>query len=459
MVTYTGSISLINVKFNFVDTTILFSFLDQIALPVILLLCLWILIRLFRSHRDSLSLERIEKRLEENLTRIDQLEQHIFRSERDQARNITGLREKMITSFSQQNETLQTRLSSHQTQFAERQIEGIKQLNDSLQLGMTEIQKQVSESLLLNMESLGKRVDSLTEKTEQRLHDIGGLVEKRLEEGFKKTTETFTDILKRLALIDEAQKKITELSSDVVSLQEILADKRSRGAFGEVQLNALIANVMPEDSFALQYTLPNGKVADCALFLPEPTGTIAIDSKFPLETYRLMTDFNRSDIERKNAEKQFKRDIQKHINDIAEKYIIPGTTSDGAVMFIPAESVFAEIQAKHPDLVDQAHSAHVWLVSPTTLWATLNTARAVLKDAETREQVDIIQEHLGFLAKDFQRFQKRMDDLARHINQAQADVEQVNTSAKKISSRFEKIERLELDDESDVTLSIENHKK
>lgn len=441
------------------DTAILFSFIDQIALPVLLLLSVWILVRVIRSAQNEQSQLRIEKRLEESLSRIDQIEQHLFRSERDQARHITGLREKMITSFAEQGESLQNKLSSHQTRFAERQTDGIKQLNDSVQHGMTEIQKQVSESLMQNMEALGKRVDSLTEKTEQRLHDIGGLVEKRLEEGFKKTTETFTDILKRLALIDEAQKKITELSSDVVSLQEILADKRSRGAFGEVQLNALIANVMPDASYAIQYTLPNGKIADCALFLPEPTGTIAIDAKFPLESYRQMTDFSASELERKTAEKQFKRDIQKHIQDIAEKYILPGTTSDGAVMFIPAEAVFAEIQAKHADLVDQAHAAHVWLVSPTTLWATLNTARAVLKDAETREQVDIIQEHLGFLAKDFQRFQKRMDDLAKHISQAQADVEQVNTSARKISTRFAKIERLELEPEGEVTLSIDNQKK
>lgn len=441
------------------DTAILFSFIDQIALPVLILLCIWILYRVFNSKHNEEILTRIEKRLEENQTRIDQLEQQLFRGERDQARHIIDLREKMIASFSNQSESLSSKLSSHQISFTERQSDGIKQLYDSLQKGMTEIQKQVSESLSLNMESLGKRVDGLTEKTEQRLHEIGGLVEKRLEEGFKKTTETFTDILKRLALIDEAQKKITELSSEVVSLQEILADKRSRGAFGEVQLNALIANVMPENSYATQYSLPNGKIADCALFLPEPTGTIAIDSKFPLENYRTMTDFTANEIDRKAAEKQFKRDIQKHIDDISQKYIIPGTTSDGAIMFIPAEAVFAEIQAKHADLVDYAHSAHVWLVSPTTLWATLNTARAVLKDAETREQVDIIQEHLVYLAKDFQRFQKRMDDLAKHINQAQADVEQVNTSAKKISSRFEKIERLELDNESDVTLTIENHKK
>ncbi len=441
------------------NTTILFAFIEQIALPIILLLLVWILYRLIRPDQEQQQLQRMEKRLEENLNRIDQLEQQLFRNEQDHNQQFSGLREKMIASFAEQREGMESKLSSHQTAFAERQSDALKQLTSSVQNGMTQIQKQVSESLTLNMESLGKRVDGLTEKTEQRLHEIGGLVEKRLEEGFKKTTETFTDILKRLALIDEAQKKITELSTNVVSLQEILADKRSRGAFGEVQLNALIANVMPEGSYAIQHTLPNDKIADCALFLPEPTGTIIIDSKFPLESYRVMTDFSISETERKVAEKQFKKDIQKHINDIAEKYILPGITSDGAVMFIPAEAVFAEIQARHPGLVEHAHSVHVWLVSPTTLWATLNTARAVLKDAETREQVDIIQEHLGYLAKDFQRFQKRMDDLAKHIGQAHADVENVNTSARKITSRFEKIERVELDNVTDVTVPIESQKK
>jgi len=239
-----------------------------------------------------------------------------------------------------------------------------------------------------------------------------------------------------------------------VSLQEILADKRSRGAFGEVQLRSLIQNVIPEAHYKMQYTLPNDKVADCVLFLPEPTGMIAIDSKFPLESYQRMTDHDASDAERKEAQRQFKTGIQKHITDIATKYIIAGTTSDGAMMFVPAESIFSEIQSHHPDVVEKAHKAKVWIVSPTTMWAILNTARTVLKDAATREQVHIIQEHLGYLGKDFERFQKRMDDLSRHIKQAHDDVENVNKSAKKISSRFSKIEQVELENEKDVSLKV-----
>ncbi len=180
---------------------------------------------------------------------------------------------------------------------------------------------------------------------------------------------------------------------------------------------------------------------------------LAIDSKFPLEAYRRMTDVDATEFDRKAAEKQFKQDIQKHVQDISEKYILPGTTSDGAVMFIPAEAVFAEIQAHHADLVDKAHAARVWMVSPTTLWAIVNTARAVLKDAATKEQVHIIQEHLTFLAKDFDRFQDRMNNLAKHIKQAHEDVDNVNISANKISSRFEKIERVELENDKPITVS------
>ncbi len=320
----------------------------------------------------------------------------------------------------------------------------IKILQDTLQKGIQETRIQVKEALTHYSEDLGKRVDSLTATTDLRLKEINNQVEKRLAEGFEKTTETFGNVIKRLALIDAAQKKITELSSSVMSLQEILSDKRSRGTFGEVQLSGLIRNVIPEQHFSFQHTLSNGKRADCILLLPEPTGNIAIDAKFPLENFRLLMDSTLGDADKRQIEQQFKIDIRKHIQDIAEKYIIPGETADGAVMFIPAEAVFAEIHAHYPELVETAHRAKVWLVSPTTMMAILTTARAVLKDAATRQQVHIIQKHLHLLAVDFDRFQKRMDNLARHIAQAHTDVEQVHTSAKKITERFGQIEQVEL---------------
>ncbi len=206
---------------------------------------------------------------------------------------------------------------------------------------------------------------------------------------------------------------------------------------------------MPEGSFNMQQTLSNGTRVDCLLTLPEPTGNIAIDAKFPLESYQRMMDNDASEAERVQARRQFRQDIKKHIHDIAHKYLIAGETADGAVMFLPAESLFAEIHAHFPELVEEAQRQRVWLVSPTTLMAVLTTARAVIKDVATRKQVHIIQEHLRYLSKDFGRFQQRMDKLAGHIRMAHEDVKQVNTSAQKISSRFTKIEKVELDDLDD----------
>ena len=428
--------------------------LSDIILIFLLLVSVLSLFGLFRNSKNASEMGRFDVRLDELVKRLAQLEDRLGDLKLVQQEAAAKTRENLMNSLSEFRSEIRTILSGHNTNFEKRQGEAYKGLSESLQTGMTNLQKQIGDYLNRNSDDLGKRMENLTKKTDERLQQISGQVEKRLAEGFEKTSATFIDILKRLALIDEAQKKITELSTNVVSLQEVLADKRSRGAFGEVQLAALIANIMPTNTYKLQYALPNKSIADCALFLPEPTGTIIIDSKFPLETYRLMTDISLADTDRKAAERQFRQDISKHIQDIASKYIIPGTTSDGAVMFIPAEAVFAEIQAHYPDLVDKAHAARVWMVSPTTLWATLNTARSVLKDAATREQVHIIQEHLGILSKDFGRFRKRMEDLEKHIKLAHEDVENVNRSAKKISSRFDKIERVELSNERNVTVKV-----
>lgn len=317
---------------------------------------------------------------------------------------------------------------------------------EALTKGAEGLARQLAEGLARNEQGLGKRMDALTESTDQRLKEISGQVERRLAEGFEKTTETFSRVLEHLGRIDEAQKRITELSTNVVSLQQVLSDKRSRGAFGEVQLNGLVRNLMPEQSFALQYGLSNGSRVDCMLFLPEPTGNVAVDAKFPLESYRKLVNQDLPETERNRAATQFRQDIRKHITDIADKYIIPSETSDGAVMFIPSESIFAEIHGHYPELVEEAYKRHVWLVSPTTLMAILTTARAVLKDAATREQVHLIQQHLNSLSKDFGRFQDRMDKLSQHISQAHKDVQDVNISARKISDRFGSIEKVELDE-------------
>lgn len=423
----------------------------SLALIVGFVAIIWFLNNQLSGFKNMLLQTLLEKLAEGKQQQIQQLAEmqnalidRVNGLQNTQEKRIGELNSQLAEKLASSNEVLQQGLNKHREVFDARQLESLKIQQDNLTQGMAEVRKQVTEALLQNGNELGKKVDSLTRSTDERLKEISGQVEKRLNEGFEKTTATFADVVKRLALIDEAQKKITELSGNVVSLQEVLADKRSRGAFGEVQLASLVRNVMPENSFSFQHTLSNSTRVDCMLFLPEPSGDIGIDSKFPLESYRRMTDIDCAESERVVAERQFKKDIKKHIYDIADKYIIAGETSDGAVMFIPAEAIFAEIHAHYYELVEEAQRARVWLVSPTTLMAVLTTARAVLKDSATRKQVHLIQEHLVALSKDFSRFQTRMDNLSKHIEQASKDVNDVNTSARKISSRFEKIEKVEL---------------
>ncbi|RDH82399.1 MAG: DNA recombination protein RmuC [endosymbiont of Galathealinum brachiosum] len=434
------------------DTKLIVAGLTVLLLLIVLLWWLASQLRLAKAQFQQLIIEKTSEAQQLQLVQISEMQAKLLESTNDlqnkQERRISELSGELSTKLNNSNELLQQGLNKHRESFDARQLDSLKVQQENLTQGMGEVRKQVTEALVNNGNELGKKVDALTRSTDERLKEISGQVDKRLNEGFEKTTATFTDVVKRLAQIDEAQKKITELSGNVVSLQEVLADKRSRGAFGEVQLNSLVRNVMPENSFAFQHTLSNNTRVDCMLFLPEPSGSIGIDSKFPLESFRKMTDIECSEADRTLAEKQFKKDIKKHINDIAGKYIISGETSDGAVMFIPAEAVFAEIHAHHYELVEEAQRARVWLVSPTTLMAVLTTARAVLKDSATRKQVHLIQDHLVALSKDFSRFQTRMDNLSKHIEQANKDVSDVNTSARKISSRFEKIEKVELMDEN-----------
>ncbi|MEX0959411.1 MAG: DNA recombination protein RmuC [Burkholderiales bacterium] len=306
-------------------------------------------------------------------------------------------------------------------------------------------QEMIQTTLRHASAQLAASVEQLTKTTDSRLEQISGKVNERLEEGFKKTNETFVNVMQRLATIDEAQKKIDGLTTNVVSLQELLGDKRSRGAFGEVQLEGLVRNILPPSAYEFQFSLSSGSRADCVLKLPAPTGMVAVDSKFPMENYHRMFEAAFGDADRLQAQRQFRADVRKHVEDIASKYILPGETSDGAVMFVPAEAVFAEIHAYHGEIVDYAMQRRVWIVSPTTLMAVLNTARAVMKDVATREQVHIIKDELGKLGKDFSRFDERMRKLADHIRQAHEDAQKVQISSDKITRRFTQIERVELD--------------
>ncbi len=403
-----------------------------------------------RTLSESLSelLENRTRRIEETVRQLKEANQEQLLKQERELRELTDKKLSSVqTAIGQLKTDTATTLGEMKTGLT-------KSLTDALTENREGTVHSVQKAMKLATDTLNENFTRLQKITDDRLNEISGKVTERLDAGFKKTTETFTDVVKRLAIIDEAQKKIADLSQEMVSLQDILSDKKSRGVFGEVQLGQLVANTLPEGAYALQHSIVEGKIADCVLFLPEPTGTVAVDAKFPLDNYRRMFDRATSEADRQAAGRQFKQDIKKHINDIADKYIIPGKTSDGAVMFIPAEAVFAEIHGHQPELVELAQKRRVWITSPTTMMAILTTARAVLKDAKTRKQVHIIQEHLGRLAGDFSRFQDRMDRLGRHIQQAGKDVDDIGISARKITNRFERIERVQLDDETDPPLDL-----
>ena len=297
-------------------------------------------------------------------------------------------------------------------------------------------------------QNINKDFNELNDRIEGRLRLINEKVNERLDQNFEKTNKTFTSVLERLSKIDEAQKKIELLSNDIVSLQSVLTDKKSRGIFGEVNLKHILVNVFGENQdkiYKLQYTFDNDTIADSVLFAPEPLGTIAIDSKFPLENYQAMVDKNNSELMRAQAEKNFKIDVKKHIDAISSKYIIPGVTADHAIMFLPAEAIFAEINAYHQDLIDYSYKKKVWITGPTTLISTLTTIQVILKNVERDKYAKVIHDELKLLDVEFGRYRERWDKLSRSIDTVTKDVKELNTTSDKISKRFNAINQVDID--------------
>lgn len=387
------------------------------------------------SQMQSASLGQLRDTLTRELT---QTRSTVGALQVKQVEELSATRETMTMRLSEMSQDMQSKHDLLRSEVVTKVLEKLAEQNRAEQ-------EMIQTTLRHASAQLASSVEMLTKTTDSRLEQISGKVNERLEEGFKKTNETFVNVMQRLATIDEAQKKIDGLTTNVVSLQELLGDKRSRGAFGEIQLEGLVRNILPPSAYEFQFSLSNGNRADCVLKLPPPTGMVAVDSKFPMENYHRMFEIDAGDTDRLQARRQFRADVRKHVDDIASKYIIDGETSDGAVMFVPAEAVFAEIHAYHAEVVDFAMQRRVWIVSPTTLMAVLNTARAVMKDVATREQVHIIKDELGKLGKDFSRFDDRMRKLADHIRQAHEDAEKVRISSDKITRRFSEIERVELD--------------
>ncbi len=328
--------------------------------------------------------------------------------------------------------------------------EKIDEANITERLGRFEvnINREISDFKSGLTKDINTDFECLNKKIEDKLNQINDRVNERLDQNFEKTNKTFTNVLERLSKIDEAQKKIESLSSDIVSLQSILTDKKSRGIFGEVNLKHILSSVFGENNnkvYQLQYTLPNGTIADSILFAPEPLGTIAIDSKFPLENYRMMVDKKLPSDVRERYEKQFKNDVKKHIDAISEKYIIPNVTSDQAVMFLPAEAIFAELNAYHNDLIEYAYKKRVWITSPTTLMSTLTVIEMIIKNIERDKYTSIIHEELNKLGIEFSRYKERWDRLAKSIQSVNKEVESVQITSDKISKKFDIISGVELE--------------
>ena len=328
-------------------------------------------------------------------------------------------------------------------------LKNINESNITERLGKLEVAMMKEMGNFKNDLSRNMNQDftNLNEQLEKRLIAINEKVNERLDENFDKTNKTFMNVIERLSKIDEAQKKIENLSTDIVSLQSILTDKKTRGIFGEINLKHILTSVFGERNdniFRLQHTLSTGVIADSVVFAPEPLGTIAIDSKFPLEHYQLMVDKKLSVEVRENYEKQFKQDMKKHIDAISSKYIIPGETAEQAILFLPAEAIFAEVNAYHQDIINYAYKKRVWITSPTTLISTLTVIQMIIKNMERDKYTSIIHEELNKLGLEFARYKERWDKLARSIQTVNKDVESVSITADKITKKFEVINKVEV---------------
>ena len=355
----------------------------------------------------------------------------------------------------QQNKQIideQQRMEKRLQQTNFQMLDTIGQNNERILERYTQFERTIRGQLLqhstLINDQLQRDFEQLNERIEVNLMRINDKVNERLDSSFNQTNETFQNILVRLAKIDEAQRKIESLSTDIVSLQNLLTDKKSRGTYGEVQLYQILVSVFGDKNdrlYQTQYKLSNGRIVDAILFAPPPLGNLPIDSKFPLENYQRMMDRTLLELERQVATKQFKQDVKRHIDDISTKYIRPEETSDQAILFMPAEAIFAEINAYHQDLIQYAQERRVWLVSPTTLMSTLTTIQVILNNIERDRHAIVIQQELNKLGDEFKRYKERWDKLSKHIDTVSKDVKEIHITTEKIGTRFDSISNVELE--------------
>ncbi|MFV0482460.1 MAG: DNA recombination protein RmuC [Campylobacteraceae bacterium] len=401
--------------------------LEFIILLIFMFLCFVMMIFIYLHVKDLHV--KIEAQKELNLANKDDIKDFLYEKLSQNSKDIHGQIEKNAQIFLK----ISLMLEKLQTNINLLLNEKLNQIGDKLTNSLKEQQKESSK----DFENLSKKVD-------ERLESINQKVEDRLKVGFENIDKTFKEIIVGIAKINQAQKNIESLSTEVTSLQGILTDKKTRGIFGEVQLNSILKSIFGDkkELYEVQYTLSNKTICDAIIKAPEPVGILAIDSKFPLENYRRMS-------EDKAYVGDFRANLKKHINDISSKYIINSETSNMAIMFLPAEAIFAEIYAYHESIIDYAREKSVWIASPTTFMALLTTILAVVRDIKTKEQAKKIQEELFKLSKNFKLYRDRWANLAKHIDQVSKDVKDISTTAVKISTEFDRIEKVEFNDEND----------
>ena len=426
--------------------------------------------------------ENNQQNFEENKKKFDEIEKTIsLNAKNNLLEGINNLQnklsennEKLLLRFNELGQNLSGTMNDNNQLLSKNHTENSQFLTSSMNnniqklsvrlnennTALTGVMNENNQNLTKNInefkdgltQNINENFEKLSQKIENRLDVMNMKVEERLSKGFEETTKTFGSVLKRLSKIDEAQKKIEALSSNVVSLQDILTDKKSRGIFGEIQLYQILSSVFGEKNDKLyqkQYKLSNGTIVDSIIFTPEPLGNITVDSKFPLENYRKMYNNELSQIERKNARKDFVSDLKKHIDAISSKYIIKNETSEQAILFLPAEAIFAEINAYHTDIIEYAYKKNVRIASPTTLISVLTVIQVMMTNLERDKYANIIQQELEKLNLEFTRYRTRWDNLQKNIEKVSKDVKEINTTSNKISKRFTEISNVKFEEKKE----------
>lgn len=425
-------------------------FMIEILVVITIILCSVMLVMILKGKKDqqdenlkikeemmSLLTEKLsennQKNLEENKRKFTEMENSVILNTKNGL--LQGINE-LNKELSGNNEKLLVQFNNFGTKLGSVMNENSQNLTININKFKDEFKQSINEDF-----------EGLNKKIENRLDMMNSKVEERLSKGFEETTKTFGNVLERLSKIDEAQKKIETLSTNIVSLQDVLTDKKSRGIFGEVQLYQILASIFGEKNdkiYATQYKLSNGTIADSILFTPEPMGNIAIDSKFPLENYRKIYNQELTEIERIQARKDFVSNMKKHIDAISNKYIIENETSDQAILFLPAEAIFAEINAYHSDVLEYANKKNVRITSPTTLMSILTIVQVTMKNIERNKYANIIHEELSKLQEEFVRYETRWTSLQKDIEKVTKDVKEIATTSTKISKRFTEISNVKI---------------